>query len=130
MTDPITRFIEAIAGATIPDCGAFAADAELDATVPNWRFTVRGADDVQDTLAEWFADPGHFETITRVPVAGGEVVHFVLTWEEHGEPHMCHQAHILEVDGGLIVRDTAFCGGRWNSALMAEMEEAASAVAV
>jgi hypothetical protein len=130
MTDPITRLTEAIEHATIRNSGVFAPNAELDATVPNWRFTVRGAADVEDTLAGWYADPGHFETITRVPIAGGELVRFVLTWEEHGEPHMCHQAHVIEVDHDRIVRDTVFCGGRWNSALMAEMEEAASAVGV
>jgi hypothetical protein len=58
-------------------------------------------------------------------------VHFVLTWEEQGEPHMCHPAHLVEVEGDRIVRDTVWCGGRWDSALMAEMAEAAThAVAV
>jgi len=130
MTDPITRLTEAIEHATIRTSGVFAPDAELDATVPNWRFTVRGAADIEDTLAGWYADPGHFETITRVPITGGELVRFVLTWEEHGEPHMCHQSHVIEVEHDRIVRDTVFCGGRWNSALMAEMGEAASAVGV
>jgi hypothetical protein len=131
MTDPITALTAAIEGATIPSADVFAPHAVLDATVPNWRFTVHGADGIQDTLAGWFAAPGHFETITRVPIAGGELVRFVLTWEEHGEPHMCHQAHVIEVDRGRIVRDTVYCGGRWDSALMAEMAEAAAdAVAV
>ncbi len=130
MTDPITRLMEAIEQATIRNAALFAPDAELDATVPNWRFTVRGEDDIEDTLAGWYAQPGHFETVTRVPIAGGELVRFVLTWEEHGEPYMCHQAHVIEVERDRIVRDTLFCGGRWDSAMMAEMEEAASAVGV
>jgi hypothetical protein len=28
------------------------------------------------------------------------------------------------VSGGMIVRDTAWCGGRWGAALMAEIAEA------
>jgi hypothetical protein len=131
MSDPISRLTAAIESATIPAADVFAADAVLDATVPNWRFTVRGAGSIEETLSEWYADPGRFEMLTRVPIAGGELVHFVLTWEEQGEPHMCHQAHLVEVEGDRIVRDTVWCGGRWDSALMAEMAEAAThAVAV
>lgn len=126
MTDPIARLTAAIESATIPAAGVFAPDAVLDATVPNWRFTVYGADSIEETLAGWYADPGRFETLTRVPIEGGELLSFVLTWEEQGEPHMCHQAHVLEVEGGRIVRDTVWCGGRWDSALMAEMAEAAT----
>jgi hypothetical protein len=126
MTDPIDRFTAAIETATIPAADVFAPDAVLDATVPNWRFAVHGAHDIESTLSEWYADPGRFESLTRVPIAGGELVRFVLTWEEHGEPHMCHQAHVIEVNEGRIVRDTVYCGGRWNSALMAEMAEAAA----
>jgi hypothetical protein len=126
MTDPIARLTAAIENATIPAADVFAPDAVLDATVPNWRFTVNGAGSIENTLAGWFADPGQFESLTRVPVDGGELVRFVLTWEEHGEPHMCHQAHLIEVDNDRIVRDTVWCGGRWNSALMAEMAEAAA----
>jgi hypothetical protein len=124
MTDPIAQLTAAIESATIPSVDVFAPDAVLDATVPNWRFTVRGASRIEQTLSGWFADPGRFETLTRVPIEGGELVRFVLTWEEHGEPHMCHQAHVIEVERGRIVRDTVYCGGRWDSALMAEMAEA------
>jgi hypothetical protein len=124
MTDPIARLTAAIESATIPTAGVFAPDAVLDATVPNWRFTVHGAPDIEQTLAGWYADPGRFESLTRVPIDGGELLRFVLTWEENGEPHMCHQAHVIEVASGRIVRDTVYCGGRWDSALMAEMAEA------
>lgn len=102
----------------------FAGDAVLDATVPNWRFTVRGGDAVRAQLHGWFADPGHFEALRRFRIDSGELVEFTLVWEEHGVPHASHQAHIIEVRGGLIARDTAFCGGRWPASLLAEMAEA------
>lgn len=73
-----------------------------------------------------FADPGRFEELSVTPLPGGALVQFVLTWEEHGEPHMCHQAHLLELRDGLITRDTAWCGGRWGGALQAEMAAAAA----
>jgi hypothetical protein len=126
MSDVIDRFKAAIEGAAIPDAAeVFADDAVLDATVPNWRFAVRGRAGVSEELAGWFADPGQFESFTRTDIPGGAtLVQFVLTWEEHGEPHMCHQAHLIEHHDGRITRDTAWCGGRWDSALMAQMVEA------
>jgi len=123
MTDAIDRFTDAVRTATIPASGSFAPDVILDATVPNWRFTARGVEAVTAELAQWYADPGRFEEIKRTDVPGGALVEFVLSWEEMGEPHLSHQAHVIEVSGGMIVRDTAWCGGRWGAALMAEMAE-------
>lgn len=126
MSDVIDRFKAAIEEATFADAAeVFANDAVLDATVPNWRFAVRGRAEVSEVLAEWFADPGQFESFVRTDIPGGAtLVQFVLTWEEHGEPHMCHQAQLIEHHDGQIASVTAWCGGRWNSALMAEMAEA------
>ncbi len=60
-----------------------------------------------------------------IPDQGGAtLVQLVLTWEEHGEPHMCHQAYLIEHRDGRITRDTVWCGGRWDPALMAQMAEA------
>jgi hypothetical protein len=46
-----------------------ATTAPLDATVPNWRFTVSGSANIEAELSRWFADPGRFEelTVTRLP---------------------------------------------------------------
>jgi len=124
MADPIDRLIHAIETASIPRSDVFDAGVVLDATVPNWRFTVEGATAVESELAGWYADPGRFEEMRRVDLPSGALVEFVLSWEENGEPHLCHQVHILEARDGRITRDTAFCGGRWEAALMAEMAEA------
>jgi hypothetical protein len=126
MDDAVTRFIRAVETASIAAAAAFAPEVVLDATVPNWRFTVRGSERVEAELGGWFSDPGRFEELSVTPVPAGALVQFVLTWEEAGEPHMCHQAHLLEVAGDLITRDTAWCGGRWGAALQAEMAEAAA----
>ena len=126
MTDAIDRFIHSIEQASVPESRAFAVDATLDATVPNWRYTVSGGTNVEAELARWFADPGRFEEFAVTPLEDGALLQFVLTWEEDGGPHMCHQAHRLEVRDGLIAKDTAFCGGRWGAALQAEMADAAA----
>src|SRR5258708_577946 len=42
--DTIGELLQAIEAGAVSGCQAYAPDAELDATVPNWRFSRRGAD--------------------------------------------------------------------------------------
>ena len=122
---PIDRYLEAIEQGDMPSCDVLSPGVELDATVPNWRFTVTGDQAVRDELARRYADAGTFEELQRTPVPSGELVQFTLRWEESGVPHAAHQVHILEVADGLIARDQVWCGGRWPASLLAEMAEAA-----
>lgn len=115
-------FLDAIVGATIPAADVWTDDAHLDATVPNWRFTVDGADAIRSTYAIWFADPGRFEEIRRLPTPGGMVVEYLLAWDDDGVPHAAHHLHLLTLaDDGRIAEDHVFCGGRWDAALLADM---------
>ena len=111
----------------MPDAGALGDQVVLDATVPNWRFAVRGADAVRAELSRWYADPGTFEDLTRIPIEGGELVTFTRRWEENGVPHAAHQAHVLSLRAGRIVKDQVWCGGRWPASLLADMAEAGRA---
>jgi hypothetical protein len=124
MDRSVDRFLAAIEAGTAPPTGVFADDALLDATVPNWRFTVRGEQAVRDQLAGWYREPGRFEDLRRTPLPGGELVEFTLSWEEAGVPHAAHQAHVFRLENGHIATDTVFCGGRWPASLLAEMAEA------
>ncbi|HEY8827903.1 MAG TPA: nuclear transport factor 2 family protein [Jatrophihabitantaceae bacterium] len=117
----VDQFLAAIQAGTIAGCGAWSADAVLDATVPNWRFQLTGPDAIRSEYAKWFADPGTFEDLRRLPTQDGEVVEYTLTWTEAGVPHAAHHAHILTVEDGLIAADTVLCGGRWPASLLAEM---------
>lgn len=101
--------------------GAYAADAVLDFTVPNWRFSVRGAEAIADAWKDFHGVPGRFEQLRREPTPTGEVVEYTLTWFEPDGTHAVHHCHLLEVRDGAIVSDTAFCGGRWGPALLAEI---------
>ena len=121
--DAIEELLTGIQAGQVPSA-VFEDDAVLDATVPNWRWTTRGAPAVQAELARWYADPGSFQDLRRTPIAGGELVEFTLTWEEGGVPHMVHQAHILRLREGRVASDTAFCGGRWPEPLIEEMAAA------
>jgi hypothetical protein len=124
-TTVVGRFLAAVEhGRTAGLDGVYAADATLDATVPNWRSEVHGPAGIIAEYARWFAHPARFEELVRRPIADGEVVSYVLAWEEHGVPHAGHHCHVLTVDGGRITRDQVWCGGRWPAGLLAEIEAA------
>ncbi len=119
--DPVDRFVDAIQNASCGATDAFADDAVLDATVPNWRFVVRGGDAIGQEFAKWFDHPASFDELQRTPLPDGELVEYTLAWTEHGVAHKSHQSHHLTVRDGKIVTDTAWCGGRWPAPLLAEM---------
>lgn len=124
-TTTVDDLLDAIRnGEGIPS-GLYADAAVLDATVPNWRFTVTGAEAIVAEYARWFADPAVTEELDRLPTPDGVVVRYLLTWRERGVPHAAHHTHLLTLDSdGRISKDVVFCGGRWNAALLAQMEEA------
>ena len=124
MTDTITRWLDAVsAGKGIPQ-DLFTDDAVLDATIPGFRFAQHGPEHVAGQMSSWFADPGAFLDLQRTTLPEGELVRFLLTWQEDGEPWAAHQSHVIELEGGLIRRHEMFCGGRWNSARQAEIAQA------
>jgi hypothetical protein len=122
--NPIDRFLAAITAADVGTAPVWAADAVLDATVPNWRMQVTGAAGIQAMLSRWYADPGRFEDLVRTPIPNGELVQFVLTWTELGVPHAAHQAHVIQLADDRIASHVVYCGGRWPAGLLAEMAEA------
>lgn len=122
--DPISRFLDAITSATIGDADIYAADAELDATVPGWRSHTIGERAIKDEYAKWFAHPATFIDIERLTVPDGEVVTYELEWHEAGVRHRGHHAHRLTVTDGQIIRDKVWCGGRWPESLLQRMAQA------
>jgi hypothetical protein len=119
--DAVDRFLRAVESGDVQSCTAWAQDVVLDATVPNWRFRLKGVDAVRTEYRRWFHDPGTFESLRRMSIPGGEVVEYGLSWTEDGVPHAVHHVHILDIVDGAIVADTVMCGGRWPAALLAEM---------
>ena len=119
--DPITTFLAAIETASIDQAEVYAADAELDATVPNWRFRLHGPDAIRAEYAKWFNEPVTFLALERTPVPGGELVAYEHEWVEGGVRHRGHHAHHILVWGSRIVSDTVWCGGRWSESLLEEM---------
>jgi hypothetical protein len=120
----VDRLLDAICcGAGVP-ADLFTEDAVLDATVPGWRFAVRGAEGMARQYSGWFTHRAEMEELERHAVESGEVVRYLLTWIERGTPHAAHHCHLLRCAGGRISADTFFCGGRWDAGLLAEMAAA------
>ena len=122
--DVVEVFLAAVEAGAMADCDVWTDETVLDATVPNWRFRLVGAAAVRGEYARWFADPGRFEVLRRLPTADGAVVEYTLAWSQDGVPHAAHHVHLLAVRDDRIVSDTVICGGRWPASLLAEMEEA------
>ena len=123
----VEEFLACVERGDMASCDVWSAEAVLDATVPNWRFRKRGPGAIRAEYAAWFADPGHFEELSRLTVPSGEVVRYQLTWVDNGVPHAAHHMHLLVVEDGLITSDTVLCGGRWPASLLAEMQAAQDA---
>ena len=120
----ISQFLHAVESGTRERLQVVSDEVVLDAMVPGWRFSVRGAEAVRAELGRWGAEPGAFEVLGRVPIpGGGDDIHHASGGERC--PHAVHQAHLVSRHGGRIDRDQASCGGRWPAALPAEMAEAA-----
>lgn len=125
---PLERFYRAVEHGLPIDAELFTEDVALDATVPMWRLRRHGAADTAAELGRWFADPGSFEEFEMFALPGGALVEFILTWEQHGVPHACHQSHRLEIDANGRIRGLhAWCGGRWPAGLLADMAQAEQA---
>ena len=62
---PVDQFLQAVVDAQMASCQAFAQSADLDATVPNWRFGTHGAEAIRTELGRWYTDQGYFEEVRR-----------------------------------------------------------------
>ena len=90
---------------------------------PGERFPVDGAGAITTEYGRWFAHPGRFSELRRIPTADGEVVEYTLRWTEDGVPYAAHHVHVLTVDRAReqITTDRVWCGGRWDAHLLAQM---------
>lgn len=124
----VDRLLEAASSGSGVPADLFTPDAVLDATVPGWRFAVRGADAVARQYSGWFSEQAAIEELERHPVEGGEVVAYLLAWVERGIPHAAHHCHVVRLAAdGRIAADRFFCGGRWDAGRLAEMAAASDA---
>lgn len=72
--DPIAAFLDAVQTAAVEHADIYADNAVLDATVPNWRFQVRGPDAIRAEYAKWFNEPVTFVELQRIRIPDGELV--------------------------------------------------------
>ncbi len=124
----VEGYLAAIEGASMSECDVLSPDVVLDATVPHWRFSIRGADAVRTERSRWYGQPGGFEELRRTPPPAGES-----GWSSPAlgggrrSPCRVHQAHILEVNRLGASLGTR-CGVAAGAATpLAEMADAAGA---
>ncbi|MGQ0618013.1 MAG: hypothetical protein ACT4PW_13665 [Acidimicrobiia bacterium] len=128
-TSTVDRFLVAVASGNGLPPELYAAGAELDAVVPNWRLGASGGGAISSVYGSWFAHPGAFDELSRRSTATGEVVEYTLSWVEDGVAHAARHVHVLDLDdAGRIVRDHVWCGGRWPEPLLAQIEAARHAL--
>ena len=125
--NPVDRFLDAVTAGTGVPTDIYDPTAVLDATVPHWRLEQHGPRHIAGQLSAWFADPGGFNELRRVPLPEGELVEFQLSWEEQGRPMLAHQVHVITVADGRITQQAVFCGGRWDAATQAEIQQGLAA---
>jgi hypothetical protein len=125
-TTVVDRFLEAVQTGRVTR-ELYAEGAQLDATVPGWRFHAHGPDQIAAEYRSWFAGPSVLETVERLPIEGGEVVRYFQTFDLAGQPHAAHHVHLLQVRDDRILADTVFCGGRWGPEVLAQLGPAAHA---
>jgi hypothetical protein len=94
--------------------------ATLDAVVPGWRFQRTGPAGIAAEYAQWFNHPTTLDEVRRHPTGSGEVLEYTAHWQDNN----IHHVHILNIDAqtGLVAEDHVWCGGRWDAALLAQME--------
>ncbi|MEO7397203.1 MAG: hypothetical protein ABIW84_01430 [Ilumatobacteraceae bacterium] len=121
------RFLDAIRNARVHVVDdLYSPDADLDATVPNWRFTVSGGECIRAEYGRWFNEPCDITELVRHSTTTGEVIEYSITWDEGGVLYGGHHVHVLTIDesADLITHDRVWCGGRWPESLMADMDVA------
>jgi hypothetical protein len=91
----------------------YADDALLDATVPHWRFQVRGRDALLDLLdAEELRKPERrLAQLRTTPTDAGLLVEVEQRSTEGGEDRWFREVHHLRCDGGLVVEHGVWCSG-------------------
>ncbi len=114
-TDTVGSFLAAVAAGRGIGPDLYSPEATLDATVPNWRYVVRGAEAIAAEYDNWFAAPAEFEELTRSTSTDGEVVTVPADLGRVRRSARCPSLPPAEAwsDDGRIESDVVFCGGRW-----------------
>lgn len=119
----VDRFLAAVETGRLSS-DLYAPDALLDATVPGWRFQVRGPDAIVEEYRGWFTGPCRLHTIERQALPDGALIRYVQSDLDPGDI-TTHHLHLLTIVEDQITRDVVFCGGRWGPDLVAKMGAAA-----
>jgi hypothetical protein len=95
----------------------------FDATVPGWRFRLRGTDQIVSQLYHWWPTPAELPSYRVTPTAEGVVLEFERPWLEHGERCGCRQVHVLVLDGERLRELRITCAGKLDEQTLHDIED-------
>jgi hypothetical protein len=100
------------------------AETIFDATVPGWRFVLRGAEPIVGQLHHWWPTPAELPSHQVTPTPDGAVVEFERRWHDDGELRGCRQVHVLVLDGQRVRELRITCAGEWDEQTLRAIDHA------
>lgn len=100
----------------------YRADALFDASVPQWRYQLKGREAITEKLAEEAATMGPQARVTdwRVtPIDDGIVVQMEVSFTDGGEECLWREVDLFHTDGEFITEHVNYCTGIWDAATIA-----------
>jgi hypothetical protein len=99
-----------------------APETVFDATVPGWRFLLRGPESIVRQLHHWWPTPAELPFSRVTPTTEGAVVEFERRWLGDGGLRGCRQVHILVLDGERVREMRVTCAGEWDEETLRDVD--------
>jgi hypothetical protein len=95
----------------------------FDASVPGWRFRLRGPEQIVSQLYHWWPTPGELPASRITPTAEGVVLEFERHWFEDGERCGGRQVHVLVLDGESLRELRITCAGKLDEQTLRDIDD-------
>lgn len=98
--------------------GLYAADAVVDCNVPQWRYQLDGAGEINRAIREdELGVPDRRVPVWRsVMTNEGLYLETEVRFSDQGEERMWRSVHLFRTTGGRITDHTLYCSGIWTAA--------------
>lgn len=108
--------------------GLYASDAVADCNVPQWRYKLRGREQIDRVVREdELGVPDRRVTSWRTGTThDGLYLETEVRFSGEDGEHMWRSLHLFRLDHGQIAQHTLYCSGIWSPADIARYDEAAA----
>lgn len=95
--------------------GLYAPDAVVDCNVPQWRYQLKGAEEINGAIRdEELGVSGRRVPVWRsVVTEEGLFLETEVRFNDHGEERMWRSVHLFRTADGQIAGHTLYCSGIW-----------------